>query len=243
MREVVYLSESKLSGFLPEARRALPIIKVNAGGSIAGINVESPAADPDRDLLRHLKRVEKDLERRAPSHLEPELAPGRWVQFEAPLSWITLRGRYKDLVLFVDPAPRPHEAGVTRRLLLHGSARHLSGRPPIQIDGPALTDLEGEGHSAGTLFVTQAGHVLAELAGAHGPLGSDAQDGDAQPGQAASLSQASIHELLTALDAESAEVSTSALMIGYARVSALLPATDTEGGCLVATPLIVEYVS
>ncbi|MGW4549629.1 SAVMC3_10250 family protein [Streptomyces violaceorubidus] len=243
MREVVYLSEGKLSGFLPEPRRALPTIKLHAGVSIAGINVESPGPDLDRDLLRHLKRVEKELERHAPSHLEPDLAPGRWVQFEAPLSWITLRGRYQDLVLFVDPAPSPPEAGVTRRLLLHGSARHLSGRPPVQIDGPALTDLEGGGHSAGTLFVTQAGHVLAALAQAQGPLGPDARDGDSPLGPATSLSRAGIRELLTALDAESAEVSTSALMIGYARVSALLPATATEGSCLVASPLFVEYVS
>ncbi|AXK35881.1 hypothetical protein DVA86_27910 [Streptomyces armeniacus] len=242
MREIVYLSEGKLSAFLPEPRLAVPTIKLHAGVSMAGINVESPATDLQRDLLRHLKRVEKDLARRALSHLEPELAPGRWVQFEAPLSWITLRGRFQDLVLFVDPPPSPPEAGVTRRLLLHGSARHLSGRPPVQVDGPALTDLEGGGHSAGKLFVTQAGHVLAELARAQGPLGPDAQD-DTSPGPAPSLSRAGIRDLLTALDAESTEVSTSALMIGYAKVSALLPATATEGGCLVASPLIVEYVN
>ncbi|MFE6772982.1 SAVMC3_10250 family protein [Streptomyces fimicarius] len=240
MREVVYLSEGKLSGFMPEPRRALPAIKLHAGVSMAGVNVESPAADLDRDLLRHLKRVEKDLERHAPSYLEPELTPGRWVQFEAPLSWITLRGRYQELVLFVDPAPSPPEAGATRRLLLHGSARHLSGRPAVQIDGPALSGLDGGGHSAGTLFVTQAGHVLAALA--QGSIGPDAQD-EAQPEPASSLSRAGIRELLTALDAESAEVSTAALMIGYARVSAVLPATANDGGCLVASPLIVEYVS
>ncbi len=239
MREVVYLSEGKLSGFLPEPRRALPAIKLHAGVSMAGVNVESPAADLDRDRLRHLSRVEKDLERIALSHLEPELTPGRWVQFEAPLSWITLRGRYQDLVLFVDPAPAPSEASATRRVLFHGSARHLNGRPPVQIDGPALTGLEGGGHSAGTTFVTQAGHVLAALA----PVGLGAQDDDAQPAPASNLSQAGIRELLAALDAESAEVSTSAPMIGYARVSALLPATATDGGCLVASPLIVEYVS
>ncbi|MET3986253.1 SAVMC3_10250 family protein [Streptomyces sp. PvR034] len=243
MREVIYLSEGKLSGFLPEPRLALPTIKLHAGVSMAGINVESPATDLDRDLLRHLKRVERDLERRAPSHLEPELAPGHWVQFEAPLSWITLRGRYQDLVLFVDPAPSPPEAGVTRRLLLHGSARHLSGRPPVQIDGPALTDLEGGGHSAGTLFITQAGHLLAALTRDQSELGPDAQDDFTSPGPAPSLSRAGVRELLTALDTQSAEVSTSALMIGYARVSALLPATGTDGGCLVASPLIVEYVS
>lgn len=32
------------------------------------------------------------------------------------------------------------------------------------------------------------------------------------------------------------------MMTGYARVSALLPETATEVSCLVASPLIVEYV-
>ncbi|MET7640490.1 SAVMC3_10250 family protein [Streptomyces sp. NPDC005438] len=244
MREVVYLSEGKLSGFLPEPRRSLPTIKLHAGGSMAGINVETPATDPGRELSRRLKQVEKDLERRAPSHLETDLTPGRWVQFEAPLSWITLRGRYQDLVLFVDPAPSPPETGATRRrLLLHGSARHLSGRPPTQVDGPALTGEGGRIDSVGTSFVTEAGRVLAELARTQDPLGSDRQDGDTPNGSATSLPRAGIRDLLTVLDAKNAEVNTAALMIGYARVSALLPATATEGDCLVASPLIVEYVS
>ncbi|MEU0343148.1 SAVMC3_10250 family protein [Streptomyces bobili] len=243
MREVVYLSEGKLNGFLPEPRLALPTVNLHAGVSLAGINVEQPAPDSGRDLRRHLKRVEKDMARRTPWYTEPELTPGRWVMFEAPLNWVTLRGRYQDLVLFVDPPPDSapsHETSATRRLLLHGSARHLLGRPPVQVDGPELTGLEGGGHSAGTTFVTNAGHVVSALAHPHDP--ESGADGGNPPEPTAPLHSAGIRDLLTALDAESTEVSTSAVMTGYARVSALLPETATEVSCLVASPLIVEYV-
>lgn len=182
MREVVYLSEGKLNGFLPEPRLALPTVNLHAGVSLAGINVEQPAPDSGRDLRRHLKRVEKDMARRTPWYTEPELTPGRWVMFEAPLNWVTLRGRYQDLVLFVDPPPdsaHSHETSATRRLLLHGSARHLLGRPPVQVDGPELTGLEGGGHSAGTTFVTNAGHVVSALAHPHDP--ESGADGETRP--------------------------------------------------------------
>ncbi|MFE0383166.1 SAVMC3_10250 family protein [Streptomyces bungoensis] len=247
MREVVYLSEGKLNEFLPEPRRALPAVKLRAGVSFAGINVETPAQDNARDLRRHLEEVEKEMDRQTAWYGEPGLMPGRWVQFEAPLNWVTLRGRYQDLVLFVDPAPdsaSPHQPVTSRRLLLHGSARHLLGRPPIEVDGPVLTGLEGSGHSAGTIFVTNAGHVVSALAQAHDPFesGTGAAEGN-PPVSPTSMRRSGIRDLLAAVDAESSEVSTHALMFGYARVSALLPETATEVGCLVASPLIVEYAN
>lgn len=247
VREVVYLSEGKLNEFLPEPRRALPAVKLRAGVSFAGINVETPAPDNARDLRRHLEQVEKEMDRQTAWYTEPDLMPGRWVQFEAPLNWVTLRGRHQDLVLFVDPAPdsaSPHQPGTSRRLLLHGSARHLLGRPPIQVDGPVLTGLEGSGHSAGTIFVTNAGHVVSALAHAHDSLESGTGAAEENPPVSpTSMRRSGIRDLLAAVDAESGEVSTHALMFGYARVSALLPETATEMGCLVASPLIVEYAN
>ncbi|MGW1412242.1 SAVMC3_10250 family protein [Streptomyces sp. NPDC002403] len=247
MREVVYLSEGKLNEFLPEPRRALPAVKLHAGVSLAGVNVENPAPDSARDLRRHLKQVEKKVARHTLQYTESELAPGRWVRFSTLLNWVTLRGRYQDLVLFVDPAPdsaQPHAAGATRRLLLHGSARHLRGRPPSQVDGPALSGLEDGGCSAGRTFVTNAGHVVSALAHAHDPLEPESGADEGSPAEPTGLRhRAGIRDLLAALDAESTEVSTSAMMTGYARVSALLPETTTEAGCLVASPLIVEYVN
>lgn len=247
MREVVYLSEGKLKEFLPEPRRALPAVKLHTGISLAKIDVETPAPDNARNLRRHLERVEKEMDRQTAWYTEPDLTPGRWVQFEAPLNWFTLRGRHQDLVLFVDPVPASasaHQPGTSRRLLLHGSARHLLGRPPIQVDGPALTGLEGSGHSAGTIFVTNAGHVINALAHAHDPLESGAEAAEGHPPMSpTSMRRSGIRDLLAAVDAESSEVSTHALMFGYARVSALLPETATEMSCLVASPLIVEYAN
>ncbi|MFD7528559.1 SAVMC3_10250 family protein [Streptomyces sp. NPDC059849] len=247
MREIVYLSEGKLNQFMPEPRRALPAVKLHAGVSLAGINVENPAPDSTRDLRRHLKQVEKQVARHTLQYTEPELTPGRWVRFSAPLNWVTLRGRYQDLVLFVDPAPEsthPSAAGTTRRLLLHGSARHLRGRPPIQVDGPELSVLTSGGCSAGMTFVTNAGHVVSALAHALDPLEPESgADGENSSEPTDPRHRAGIRDLLAALDAESTEVSTSAMMTGYARVSALLPETTTEASCLVASPLIVEYVN
>jgi hypothetical protein len=246
VREVVYLSEGKLKGFLPEPRRTLPAVKMQAGISLVGVTVEKPVPDGARDLRRHLERVEKEMARDALWYTEPELTPGSWVMFEALLNWVTLRGRYRDLVLFVDSSPESghqSEADPTiRRLLLHGSARHLLGGPPPQIDGPALTDLGSGGHSAGTLFVTNAGHVVSALTHSRDPLESESDEGNPLV-STAPLPSAGIRDLLAALDAENSEINTSALVAGYARVSALLPETATAAGCLVASPLIVEYVN
>ncbi|MEV7211882.1 SAVMC3_10250 family protein [Kitasatospora cineracea] len=245
MREVIYLSEGKLHEFLPEPRRAFPVVKVHAGVSLAGVNVEKPASDSGQELRRQLKRVEKEMGRHAPWYTETDPVPGRWVRFKASLSWFTLRGRHQDLVLFVDQAMEPsraHRAGGARRLLLHGSARHLLGRPPLQVEGPALTGVDG-GISLNTTFLTSAGEVVNTLARTRGVSEpGTATDGEEQIEPTEPRHRAGIRDLLAALDTESSEVSTAAMVTGYARVSALLPGTDTGVGCLVASPLIVEYV-
>ncbi|MGW5678897.1 SAVMC3_10250 family protein [Streptomyces sp. NPDC003860] len=242
MREVIYLSEGKLNEFLPAPRRARPVVKLRAGMPFAGLDVETPAPNNLQDLLLHLKQVEKQTARHAPLHTDPDLEPGRWVKFEARMTWVTLRGRYRNLVLFVDSERSP-DAATARRLLLHGSARHLLGRPPTPVEGPELTGLADGGHSAGTVFVTNAGHVVNALAhsqDAHTP--ETPADEENPPEPPAPLPRLGIRHLLAALDAESPEVSTSTVVSGLARVSAVLPETADDAGCLVASPLIVEYV-
>ncbi|MFD7581704.1 SAVMC3_10250 family protein [Kitasatospora sp. NPDC059817] len=242
MREVIYLSEGKLNEFLPEPRRVRPVVKLRASVPFAGLDVETPAPNNMQDLRRHLKQVEKKMARHALLHTDPNLEPGRWVMFEARLNWFTLRGRYRDLVLFVD-SERSHEAVSTRRLLLHGSARHLRGSKPVQVDGPTLAGLEDGGNSSGTIFVTNAGHVVNALAyNQDVPALESTADEENSPEPAAPLHRLGVRDLLAALDAESTEVSTSAVVSGLARVSAVLPETAGDPGCLVASPLIVEYV-
>ncbi|WP_263404863.1 SAVMC3_10250 family protein [Salinispora fenicalii] len=84
---------------------------------------------------------------------------------------------------------------------------------------------------SGSSFVTQAGHVVSALA----PDSPEATSGP--------LSRNGVRDLLAALDAQRPTVSTAARVTGLARVSALLPAAGGDVDCLVASPLIVEYVN
>lgn len=232
--EVVYLSEGKLRQFLPSSRPALPLPKVNINLPFVGVNLETSAADDRRKQTHHLRRVEKQLARSAQPVTATDLRPGQWIVFDASLRWVTLRNVYQDLVLFVDPAS---EACNARRLLMHGSARHLLGAPPPTVDGPALQEISGGGDSAGTAFVTNAGRVVSALVGA---AGSTAPGAGLSP--SAQLHSGGVRALFTALDAQSTEISTAARVSGYARVTGLLSGGTTSSGYLVASPLIVRYV-
>ncbi|MER7536940.1 hypothetical protein ABTX77_19495 [Streptomyces sp. NPDC097704] len=59
---------------------------------------------------------------------------------------------------------------------------------------------------------------------------------------APALSAAGIRDLLRALDAGREGINTTAPMTGNARVTALLPERGGAPRCLVASPLMVEYV-
>ncbi|WP_267880472.1 SAVMC3_10250 family protein [Streptomyces sp. LaPpAH-108] len=101
----------------------------------------------------------------------PDLRPGQWVQFEAPLRCVMLSGAHQDLVLFVDPAAGG-ETDRGCRLLMHGSARHLRGWTPVPVDGPAL-EAENSASSLGTAFVTRAGRVVEALTTHRDPLAEE----------------------------------------------------------------------
>ncbi|MFD8698768.1 SAVMC3_10250 family protein [Kitasatospora purpeofusca] len=233
-QEVVYLSQGKLDQFLPRPRRPrLPSLKANISTPLGGINLEASAPDEKRKLTQQLRQVEKQLAKSARSFTTPDLHPGEWVEFTTALRWVTLRGDYRDLVLFVGSNAGPAsfaEPLLQRRLLMHGSTRHLRGYPAAPVDGPDLNQLEGWS-SAGTMVVTNAGKLVqamvdAESEGstaAHMPIGSGVRD------------------LLHALDANNGEIDTAAKVNGYARVSGVLPATATTPECLIASPLIVRY--
>ncbi len=232
--EVIYLSEGKLRQFLPSPRAGLLAPKVNVSLPFVGVNLEASVADDQRKQAQRLRRVEKQLAKSARPATATDLHPGQWVAFEASLRWVTLQDPYRDLVLFVDPAP---EATTTRRLLLHGSARHLLGVPPPAVDGPALQEIGGGGTSAGTAFVTNAGRVVSALVDAAG----SADPGAGGP-PATQLPSGGVRALVAALDAADTEISTAARVSGYARVTGLLPGSTTNSGCLVASPLVVRYV-
>ncbi|MGW6912088.1 SAVMC3_10250 family protein [Streptomyces sp. NPDC054940] len=238
MREYVYLSDSKLRQFLPEPRRFTRPGAVRLNSSVIGVEVDAPAPDPERDRLRLLRQVDRHIGERARWFAEPDLRPGQWVWFEAPLHCVTLRGAYQNLVLFTDPAlseepDHERETGGCR-LLLHGSVRHLRGYTPISVEGPMLEDIDG-GSSFGTTFLTAAGQVVAALSVVHDP------ETEESPQQPTAMSGASVRELIEALDARHGPLGSAARMCGHARVTADLPATATAARCVVASPLTVEY--
>lgn len=167
VREIVYLSESKLRQFVPAPRRVPRTGALRVTTPLGGIDMDAPAASAEQGQLRHLRDVSKHVELMADWYAQPDLRPGQWVQFEAPLRCVTLGGAHQELVLFVDPAGRGRTGSVADedcRLLMHGSVRHLRGWTPMSVDGPAL-GVENSVSSLGTAFVTRAGQVVRRSPG------------------------------------------------------------------------------
>ncbi|GAA3096383.1 hypothetical protein ADK41_03085 [Streptomyces caelestis] len=240
MREIVYLSESKLRQFVPEPRRVPRTGALRVTTPLGGIDMDAPVADGEQGQLRHLREVHKHLELVADWYTEPDLRPGQWMQFEVSLRCVTLSGAHQDLVLFVDSV-RGEGTGDTERscrLLMHGSVRHLRGWTPVSVDGPVL-EVVNSGSSLGSSFVTRAGQVVEALARHRDPLPVD----QTPTRTAVDLHGRGVQELLRALDGEDVSIDTSALMTGYARVTGLLPSTGTDSRCVVASPLFVEYAT
>ncbi len=227
LREFIYLSDAKLRQFIPHPRRLRRPGALRLTTPVGGIDLDAPTDDAGSARGRQLDQVVGHLAESARWFGEPDLRPGEWVWFEAPLLYVTLRRANRDLVLFTDPIPGadPQYPSADCRLLMHGSARHLLGMTPVSVEGPALTATD-EGSSACTTFVTDAGEVVRTLTGAGHP---------APPGARG------VRDLLAALDAAQPDIPTAAWTQGYARVTAALPATATAPRCLVASPLTVEY--
>ncbi|WP_374224208.1 SAVMC3_10250 family protein [Streptomyces sp. ISL-66] len=239
MREIVYLSESKLRQFVPEPRRVPRTGALRVTSPFGGIDMDAPAPDSEQGQLRHLRDVYKHVGLVADWYAAPGLSPGQWVQFEAPLRCVTLSGAHRDLVLFVDSASgrgagREDDGG--SRLIMHGSVRHLRGWTPMSVDGPAL-EAENSASSLGTAFVTRAGQVVDTLSRLRDPLATEATP----PRTAVRLHGRGVQELLEALDDEDGGIDMSAMMTGYARITGVLPSTPVSPRCVVASPLVVEY--
>ncbi|MEU5080896.1 hypothetical protein HB370_34785 [Streptomyces sp. DSM 40868] len=237
LREFVYVSDSKLRQFLPKPSRLSMPAAIRLNTPVGGVDLEQGPPDSERGRLRRLEKVDRHLNDRAEWFGDPAVRPGGWVWFEAPLRCVTLRGEYQHMVLFADPAPGEDEEYGRQtgcRLLMHGSARHLLGYAPVSVEGPQLMDIEG-GSSIGWSFLTSVGHVVRTLSLGSGPAAVDA------PVPSTELHGAGVRELMAALDTRHAQAGGAALMQGYARVTTVLPASDTAARLVVASPLTVEY--
>ncbi|MFG2292806.1 SAVMC3_10250 family protein [Streptomyces sp. NPDC048603] len=247
MRELIYLSDGKLHQFVPAARRTPRTGALRLTTPVGGIDVDAPAADAERQRLRRLDQVDRHLQESARWFAEPDLRPGQWVQFEAPLHCVTLGGTYRNLVLFADTAPGrepEHDREAGCRLLMHGSAHHLLGHAPVPVEGPPLERYEDFGSSYGSVFLTHAGRVVAALAAASHPAPGEAEPpaGDPEPaGEAVGpAGRDGVLALLRAIDSSPVLDGTAVWMRGYARVTVLPGADPGTPRCVVASPLTVE---
>lgn len=259
MRELLYLSESKIRQFVPQLRTAWsrPDITVTLPfGSVAF----QGAPDARRTQLRHLARVVKEIDRSARWFTEESLQPGAWVSFEAPMNYFTLGAPFNGVLLFADipQATESYPTGGSVRLVLHGSSRHLlSSRSVAEVNPPPEQQFEAVfGGSSGDDFeiVVSNSDLLREALHVRGV------DPPLRPiefRRCTALRHAAL-QLLTTLDAAS-HPETAATLIGYARVTAYLPrmrlgpwcdsliAPEQEqlsyAACVIATPLYVEYGS
>ncbi|MFG2616320.1 SAVMC3_10250 family protein [Streptomyces sp. NPDC048507] len=236
MREFIYVSDNKLRQFSAAPRRLRRTSALRLSTPFGGIELDAPVTDTEQARQRHLDRVSEHLGESARWFAQPDLRPGHWVCFEAPLRQISLTGRFRQMVLFADPAPGEepaYEDGTGCRLLLHGSARHLLGQPPAQVDGLPLEGITG-GDSVGSTFLTQAGHVVQALSLRQDP----SADATSSP---AGLPDDGVRGLLHAIDSAPGHTGAAPWTRGYARVTARFPAAHGAAPCLVASPLTVEY--
>ncbi|MFB7511850.1 SAVMC3_10250 family protein [Streptomyces sp. NPDC056144] len=117
---------------------------------------------------------------------------------------------------------------------MHGSVRHLRGWAPTPVDVDERESSDG-GSSFGAVFLSRVGQVVQELS-----VREERPEADAEAAPGLHLNSLGVRRLLWALDAQTGDIDMSAMMTGYARVSAVLPAGDQGPRCLVASPLDVR---
>jgi hypothetical protein len=243
VRELVYLSDRKLEQFLPTLRSLWPRPKLNLKSHGVEIGVD-PTPDADRKRLQHLAKVIAHIERSARWFLDPEITPGQWVHFEAPLNYLAIRSDDRDLVFFVDRS-RPtatYPTGGATRLVLHCSGTHLrTEHRPVQVPAPPGVDVDVavrlHGGSAGVFTVDSIELVLNSLR-TRDPLDDDPP----HSWEVRHHLPAATTRLLRAIDAR-LYPETAAWMAGYARITANLTAREdsAERRYVIASPLYIEY--
>jgi hypothetical protein len=148
------------------------------------------------------------------------------------------------MVLFVQPATTavPVAWGRRVRLLLHGSARHLVGRSPHQLeyDVTGSTEVEGSRPSGSdsesfSFLVSNADMLSSALGRRHvDPCG------DRESVISDDYLSAALGNLMSAVDRH-LDPGSAAWMAGYARVTRFVKHYPTRLNYLVATPLYVMY--
>jgi hypothetical protein len=132
MRELVYLSRTKLDSFHLPPRRlpglsgevefSIPGTRFRVGGSGSGV--------PATDAATILPQVAKHLRKKAKEATDPSLGAGEWFSFDAVMSLGTVGRRSRTaVVVFIDGdySTRPLDSGQQPGgLVLCGSPHHLT---------------------------------------------------------------------------------------------------------------------
>ncbi|WP_020418419.1 SAVMC3_10250 family protein [Amycolatopsis sp. ATCC 39116] len=221
MRELVYVSEAKLRQLLPDLpkrARGLRDVEAEVTTPVGGLKVGKAAREAEPGLAGAVARLEAS--ERAPKWFaDPDVRPGQWVHFEAPMSYgvVVSAATFLDVGEPVDGYP----SGGQLRLLLHGSSAHLlgAGHPEHRTGRDVTFSL--------WLHFT---HALREANVENGR--SDLDDNQ--------LFHGWLKRVLRWLDQEFQPRYTAAWVAGYARVTARIP--TPSGTVLAATPLYVEHV-
>ncbi|MFF3373588.1 SAVMC3_10250 family protein [Streptomyces sp. NPDC002680] len=246
MRELIYLSDSKLRQFLPEKRKRALRGNWQLNSPMGGVGWEPEAADEERLRSDRLRQVVKHVSSSARWFTEQNLSPGTWVEFEAPLNYRTLRGVASGMVLFVDP-PSPvtgYDSGGSVRLLLHGSSRHLtSGQGLEEADPPSLSGdiIDGGAGSAPPVWVETVRSPAGLLVDSLTDQPAATSDEPLHSGDPWTLAVGTRH-LLDALDRQLMP-ETAPWVRGFARITVALNPEfrDRNVRYVVGTPLYVEY--
>lgn len=136
MKELPYVSEAKLAQFLPLARKRSKLssqgLKFEITTPLLKIGVALPEQGVANDQkMRKLASIVEELEERALWYADEDVCPGDWIQFEARMN--CLYPASGEPVLFFE-CPHADDRDHRPRLVLHGSARHLTGRvPPMAV--------------------------------------------------------------------------------------------------------------
>lgn len=249
MRELVYLSESKLAQFLPGPRGGWHV-KGSVTTPVGSVDVD-PVRGPDAERARRLERVIEQVARDARWYTDDGLWPGQWIQFEAPLNYGVLDDKYfGQMVVFLDsgsPAPN-YPAGGTVRLLLHGSGSNLAGAPrsvPVadQVEEFRRYSWAGGGGQSGFGMSQRPDGYLAlaqnvEMLVATMTHAEETPKPRGTPRSARPDLAAATRRLIEAFETRMYP-ETAAWMAGYARVTVALREGATR--YVVASPLNVEH--
>jgi hypothetical protein len=254
LRELLYLSDAKLTQFVMQKRKGLANrVKLEGEVKIPGIGgLKAAAPDKSSSGAVDLDTVVAELEvssRSAGWYTNPDATVGQWVEFELPLNQAVLPAADGSVVIFVDEAVS--ESVNSPRLLLHGSPEHLRG---VVSEANMARVISSYGMAYGSRFEYTL-VALAELFSTLDDAGFPSQ-ANASPGQRRhsfgvghAIRDFNRGEgdfmwgLLETLEDVAFVRNAATWMSGWARITCILKGRDASANrrLITATPLYVQY--